>query len=125
MAAKRPFRLTHSVVPEAAVLEAVLQLLAVHPLCCWAARMNSGAGKITYASGATSQFMRWGFPGCPDVIGQLRGGRVLLMEIKSATGRVRPEQQAFLEKAIAAGACGGIVRNVDDALALLNKGATC
>jgi hypothetical protein len=107
------FRLTRPEPKEADVLRAVLQLLAMHPRVAWAQRMNSGAGKVLRKDGA-SQFMRWGFVGCPDVLGQLRDGRALAVEVKRPSGEVSPEQTAFLKCVQANGGVAVLARSSTD-----------
>ncbi len=43
------------------------------------------------------------------------------IEVKSATGRLRPEQQQWLEVVQKAGGIAGVARSVDDALLLVTK----
>lgn len=76
---------------EAAALAEVLKALRTHPNVAWVERMNSGAFK------AGNRFIRFGFAGCPDVIGMLRDGRFLGVEVKAPNGKLRPEQQLFIE----------------------------
>lgn len=109
----KPFRLTRPEPAEAQVLRGVLQLLAMHPRVAWAQRMQSGAGKLVRKNGA-SQFLRFGFPGCPDVLGQLRDGRVLAVECKRPSGVVTPEQVSFLECVRANGGVALIARSATD-----------
>jgi len=66
--------------PEAAALVEVLQALNAHPAVAWCERMNSGAVRIG------KRFVRFGWKGCPDVIGQLRDGRLIGVEVKSPRG---------------------------------------
>lgn len=94
--------------PEAAALLEVLKALRSHPSVAWCERQNSGA----YKDG--SRFIRYGWPGCSDVLGQLKDGRFLAVEVKSATGRLRPEQAAFLELVAAAGGVAFVARNCAD-----------
>ena len=49
--------------PEAAALVEVLKALTAHPNVAWCYRMNSGAARIG------NRFVRFGWPGCPDVLG--------------------------------------------------------
>ena len=42
------------------------------------------------------------------------------IEVKTPTGRVRPEQQAWLETVQAAGGIAGVARSVEDALRIMN-----
>jgi hypothetical protein len=64
--------------------------------------------------------------GSPDLIGWKRvmisadmvGQSVAVaigVEVKSATGRIRPEQRAFLQHMQSFGACAGIARSVEEA----------
>ena len=85
----------------------------------WHSRMNVGAGRLARRDGTAGQWVRWGFAGCPDVLGQLPGGRLLALEVKRPGGRVRPEQRAFLARATAGGACAGIVSSLEDLDALI------
>ncbi|MBK5204214.1 MAG: VRR-NUC domain-containing protein [Polaromonas sp.] len=101
---------------ESAALVEVLKALKAHPAVSWCERMNSGAARIG------ARFVRFGFRGCPDVIGQLRDGRFLGCEVKSATGRARPEQTLFLERINQAGGLGFIARNCRDVFAALGQG---
>lgn len=112
------FRLKHPEPSEADVLSAVLTCLAMHPRVAFAHRMNTGAGKIL-RRGKVSQFMRWGFPGCPDVLGMLRGGALLAVECKRPSGETTPTQAAFLECVRANGGVAVVARSVDDVLEAL------
>ena len=99
--------------PEAAALREVIQALRVHPAVSWAYRQNSGAAKVG------GRFIRFGWPGCPDVLGQLTDGRLLGVEVKSRTGRPSPEQTLFLARINAAGGVGFIAHDLRDVLAVL------
>jgi len=96
--------------PEAAALVEVLKTLRAHPAVAWAERMNSGAAHIG------GRFVRFGWTGCPDVLGQLKDGRLLGVEVKAAKGRLRPEQTVFLERIRAAGGVAFMARDCRDVL---------
>lgn len=102
--------------PEAAALHEVLLALRNHPAVAWVERQNSGAYRTP-----EGQFVRFGWPGCSDVIGQLRDGRLLAVEVKSPTGRLRPEQQQFLDLVNGAGGVGFVARSLADAHHHLGK----
>ena len=102
---------------EAAALVEVLKALNAHPAVVWCERMNTGAARIG------ARFVRFGFRGCPDVLGQLRDGRLLGVEVKGPTGRLRPEQAFFLERVRAAGGVAFMARDCRDLLREL--GAVC
>ena len=95
---------------EAAALVEVLKALNAHPAVSWCERMNSGAARIG------ARFVRFGFKGCPDVIGQLNDGRLLGVEVKGPTGRLRPEQAFFLERVRESGGVAFMARDCRDVL---------
>ena len=96
--------------PEAAALMEVLKALNTHSAAAWCERMNSGAAKVG------NRFIRFGWPGCPDVLGQLRDGRLLGVEVKSPTGKLRPEQAVFLDRIRSAGGVAFMARDLRDVL---------
>jgi len=96
--------------PEAAALLEVLKAVRAHRLVAWCERMNSGAAKVG------NRFIRFGWPGCPDVLGQLKDGRLLGVEVKARAGRLRPEQALFLERIRAAGGVAFVARDLRDVL---------
>ena len=96
--------------PEAAALKEVLLALTAHPAVAWCERMNSGATKIG------NRFVRFGWRGCPDVLGQLRDGRLIGVEVKAAKGKLRPEQTVFLERIRCAGGVAFMARDCRDVI---------
>ena len=54
----------------------------------------------------------------PDMIGQ-RLAVFTSIEVKTPTGRIRPEQQAWIGAVHGAGGISGVARSVEDALAIL------
>jgi hypothetical protein len=75
--------------------------------------MNSGAARIG------NRFVKFGFTGCPDVLGQLRDGRLLGVEVKASKGKLRPEQSIVLERINTAGGLGFVARNCNDVISKL------
>lgn len=94
--------------PEAAALCEVLKALQAHPAVVWCERMNSGAARVG------GRFIRFGFIGCPDVLGMLRDGRLLGVEVKAPKGKLRPEQAVFLERIRAGGGVSFVARDLRD-----------
>lgn len=96
--------------------KAVLQLLKLYKIFHY--RNNSGGMTSTY-KGKTS-FMRFGYPGSPDIVAVI-GGKYVALEIKDIKGKLNDNQIKFkadLEKA------GGIyvtIRSVDDFLNFLKS----
>lgn len=101
--------------PEAGALKEVLMALNAHPAVSWCERMNSGAVKIG------NRFVRFGWKGCPDVLGQLKDGRLLGVEVKAEKGKLRPEQAIFLERIRFAGGVAFMARNCLDVMQELDK----
>lgn len=101
--------------PEAAALVEVLKALETHNAVAWVYRMNSGAVKIG------KRFIRFGWPGCPDVLGQLKDGRLLGVEVKAPKGKLRPEQSFFLERIRLAGGVAFVARDCRDVLRELDR----
>lgn len=110
----------HNDRPESAALAEVLQALRTHPAVAWCERMNSGAHVVQGTAGR--RFIRYGFKGCPDVLGMLRDGRLMACEVKAPKGRLRPEQAAFLELVRAAGGLAFVARDCRDVFAALDIG---
>ena len=118
-AERKRLRLTHPEPLEAQVLAAVLRALQHHPKVAKAWRMNTGAGHLSHQRGGQSQFMRFGFKGSPDIHGYLTDGRALYAEVKRPSGKVTPEQEAFIADARKAGCVAFVARSVDDVFAAL------
>ena len=55
------------------------------------------------------------------MLGQLRDGRLLGVEVKAKTGRLRPEQAVFLERIRGAGGVAFVSRDLRDVLRELGK----
>ena len=56
----------------------------------------------------------------PDMVGQ-QVAVFTSIEVKTATGRLRPEQRQWLEAVQAAGGIAGVARSVDDALRIVTE----
>lgn len=93
---------------EAACLLEVLKALRSHPLVAWCERQNSGAFKDG------KRFVRFGWPGCSDVLGQLRDGRFLAVEVKAPGGKASDTQRLFLDRVRAAGGAAFIATSATD-----------
>ena len=101
--------------PEAAALAEVMLALRAHPAVCWCERMNTGAARIG------NRFVKFGFVGCPDVLGQLNDGRLLGVEVKAPKGKLRPEQAFMLERIAGAGGVAFVAHDLRDVHRELNQ----
>jgi hypothetical protein len=95
---------------EAAALAEVLKALRCNPAVAWCQRQNSGVARIG------TRFVRFGWPGCSDVIGQMRDGRLLAVECKAPKGRLQAEQAAFLSQVRRFGGVAFLARDCRDVL---------
>ena len=113
------FRLRRPQPPESAIQAAILKALFLHPAVAAAWRQNTGA--MSVGEGKARRFVRFGPPGSPDIHGFLKDGRALFVEVKRPSARVTPEQQAFIDKALAAGCCAMVARSVDEVWRALDR----
>ena len=104
---------------EAEILRAIIQLLHRHPRVaqCW--RQNSGTFAERNRDGSTRYIRANTARGMSDIMGILKDGRTLAIEVKSRTGRMRPGQEEFLQTIRQAGGVAGVCRSVEDAQRLL------
>jgi len=119
------------VATEAETQVAVLAFLRHHPLVAWVHRANTGSGYLINArlyrelvargvlKQADARFMRFGFPGQPDITGQLRDGRRLEVEVKREGERPTDDQQAVLDAVNGAGGVGFVAYRVEDCMEAL------
>ena len=108
----KKLRLTRPDPKEAAILASALQALTFYPSVAWFSRMNSGAYSV--GEGKGRRFVRFGFEGCPDILGMLKGGTLLAIECKTETGKLTDHQARFLEMVKANGGVGFVCRSIDD-----------
>jgi len=76
---------------ESDVLKSIMAYLKIHPKVAWIARINTGAMLIDH------RFVRFGFNGCSDIIGQLKDGRFLAVEVKRPGNVPTKLQNAFIQ----------------------------
>jgi hypothetical protein len=116
----RAFRLKILEPSEAQILGGVLEYLAWNPRVAWVARINNGAG--TNPEGQYVNFNRlYKLPGAtlPDILGQLKNGRLFALETKRQGVHPTSGQLAFLSAVAAAGGLSAVVRSVEDVRALI------
>lgn len=94
----------------------VIKFLRSHPKVAWVARINSGAYRTQ-----DGRYIRFGFTGCSDIIGQLKDGRFLAIECKAASEGATDEQQKFIDHVNANGGRAGVARSINDAKAIIES----
>ena len=95
---------------EAAALAEVMQVLKHHPAVAWIERQNSGVARMG------GRFVRFGWPGCSDLLGQLKDGRLLAVEVKAPKGKLRADQVEFLSTVRRFGGVAFLARDCRDVL---------
>jgi hypothetical protein len=104
---------------EAEILRAIMQLLKRHPKVAMSWRQNSGTFQERNRDGSVRYIRANTQRGMSDIMGTLKDGRTLAIEVKSRTGRMRPGQEEFLQQIRDAGGVAGVCRSVEDAQKLL------
>jgi hypothetical protein len=104
---------------EAEILRAIVQLLKRHPRVAMSWRQNSGTFQERNRDGSVRYIRANTARGMSDIMGALKDGRTLAIEVKSRTGRMRPGQEEFLQQIRDAGGVAGVCRSVEDAQKLL------
>jgi hypothetical protein len=100
---------------EAEVLCQVLQYLTMKRIAHW--RQNVGTARALNRDG-TTRFVRFGIPGCSDVLAILPPrGRLAAIELKKKGQGPTPEQIAFLGHVKAAGGLALVIRSVEELIA--------
>lgn len=102
-------------IPEKAIQKTILESLAWRKL--WAYRLNSGGTR--FQGKGKEYFVKFGFPGCPDIMVLLPSGRTLWIEVKSAKGALSQAQKDFKEKCDRLGVPHLVARSWDDVEAFL------
>lgn len=86
----------------------------------WVGRVERKSGRCVVLDRA--QLINAGLcRGSSDLVGIGPGGRFLAIEVKTDAGRTTRQQEAFIDAVIRAGGIAGIVRSVEDALALVER----
>ncbi len=98
------------------LLNVVLAFLELDGRIAWAKRMNTGAAVRHYQDKlgrSKRHFVRFGFKGLSDILGQTADGRLLALETKRAGETATPEQIAFVDTVNRFGGVGAIVYSLE------------
>lgn len=104
---------------EQIIQNSILNYLLLDNRVAWAHRMNTGAAR--YGAKGNERFIRFGFPGCSDIVGQLKDGRILCLEVKRPKGKATELQQSFIDLVNKNNGVAGVVRSIDDAAAIITN----
>jgi hypothetical protein len=94
-----------------------LELGKIPDVVLW--RNNVGSAEYVSPQGDVMRVAYGLCPGSSDLIGMLRGGRFLALEVKTATGRSTKQQEQFMALVKAMGGVAAVVRSSDEAVRLV------
>ncbi len=94
----------------------VLRFLRSHVKVAWARRVNTGAAKLK------GFYVRFGWVGCSDIIGQLTDGRFLALEVKKPNKVTTKDQQLFLDRVNRHNGLAACVHSLEEVDAVLKNG---
>lgn len=101
---------------ESDILPGIVKYMRMNRAVAWVARINSGG-----AENAQGQYVAFhDIRGCSDIIGQMRTGQFLAIEVKRPGQRPTPKQQAFLELVAAFGGCSGWCTSAEGAARIVS-----
>lgn len=100
------------------VLAEILNALTFCPCVGWFVRQNTGGMHVD------GRYVAFAFTGCSDIIGQLRDGRFLAIEVKRAGKNPTEEQQAFLVRVAANKGVSFVARTAEDVFNHLRRDTT-
>lgn len=103
---------------ESQILDSILTYLKLCRIFSW--RNNNGA-VFDPKIGTFRSPPKHSLKGIPDILGILKGGRLLALEVKKQGGRVSPEQSDFIKKAVELGALCAVVYSLDDVIEVLKN----
>ena len=99
---------------EQQIQKQILDYLRYRGIFCW---KNNTAGIFVRSR---NTFIPSHAPGVADILGILKDGRFLAIEVKAAKGKVAPHQQAFLDEIAARGGVAFVARSIEDVQQKLN-----
>jgi hypothetical protein len=98
---------------ESGVVNACIRWLWLNHCYIW--RQNTGAFKVN------DRFIRYGVPGCADIIGLTQSGRFVAVECKSPEGRLTEQQAAFRDLVVAKNGIYILARSLSDLQARVDE----
>lgn len=103
---------------ESQILNSILTYLKLIGIFAW--RNNNGAVYDPRAGNFRST-PKHSLKGVPDILGILKKGRFLALEVKKQGGRTSVEQKDFLKRAEGLGALCAVVYSIEDVIEVLKN----
>jgi hypothetical protein len=101
------------------IQRACLELLRQHPKVAYCWRANSGTFTEQNQDGSMRYISANSAPGCPDILGYLKGGRFMALEVKRPGQKPTRLQEQFLDRARQAGALAEVITDPQQIVDLL------
>jgi hypothetical protein len=96
---------------------AILQLLRFNGIYCW--RNNSG--KVFVGEGRNKRMINVGMAGLPDILGCLKGGRLLCLEVKTGKNKLTAIQQEVIIRLQKLGAVCRVVYSLEEVEKIIRR----
>ena len=109
-----------SSVTETKILKSIIEYLERDNRVAWANRMNVGGAKVRNPGGPT-RWVKFAFKGCSDIIGQMKDGRFLAIEVKKPGGKLTESQCEFLDLVKDANGVSGVAYSSYGAKEIIDK----
>lgn len=111
----KPFALTPPEPLESQIQRQIGDYLNWDRRVCFWWRQNVGAGQLLKADGSHTRYLEFAFVGCPDILGWLKDGTMLLIEVKKQSVKKASEAQERTLKLAKDGGCVALVaRSYED-----------
>lgn len=98
------------------VLKAVWKYLAHHNKVAWITRMNSGTAMADFGTAGMVPLRFQYKRGMSDLLGQMKDGRIICVEVKREGMPLQDHQRAFLNEVRAANGVAFVARSIDDCI---------
>jgi len=99
---------------ESEIQSAIMCALGEHPDIAWVYVTSAGSFRVR------GGYMTVGVKGMPDILGQMRNGKMLGIEVKKPKEKPKPEQYEFIDLINKNGGIAGWCFNVEGALDIVS-----
>lgn len=95
------------------IQKSILEYLEAKRIFCW----KEASTGVMVGDPNNPRFMPIGLKGKSDILGILKGGRFLAIEVKRPSGRLSEAQVEFLQNVNLNGGLGFVAHSIDDVIA--------
>lgn len=97
---------------ESQITKAILEYLAYKDIFAW--KVNSGMFFFKDIKTGKTRMFKAGLKGMSDIIGIIKGGIFLAIEVKVPKGKLTPDQKSFLDKIKQCGGISFVAHNIEE-----------